>query len=351
MILVFVGAGGSAAVDREQYPTTRRFFEKLPDDIKNHPLYPPLCSFLTKQKGGEENIDIEDLIGTLDEFQALHEIIRNSKTFMGWTIQGNNSAGGHTDISHLNSLQDNHVRVLTDTLKRRVYQFYGKIPPMKELETWVLLLRGLQKIDPDIEIFTTNYDRVLEEATQSAGTNIEYGIGPSSNRIDSCLDLSFWTFEKRPFSNGRRGLLTKLHGSVNWQHYNEGILMAPPRPTQHLMNHCILYPGHKGEPTEEPFITFHEHLRNVVQGEKYGELVSALFIGFAFRDQTINRILEELPENIISHIIIEGGERERGEISSRVPFTGTFEVNVKGLTREAVPALLDHISVEVKSRF
>ena len=35
MILVFVGAGGSAAVDLDQYPTTVEFFESLPGEIKN----------------------------------------------------------------------------------------------------------------------------------------------------------------------------------------------------------------------------------------------------------------------------------------------------------------------------
>ena len=226
-------------------------------------------------------------------------------------------------------------------------QFYGKIPPVEKLETWALLLKGLQEIHPDIEIFTTNYDRVLEEVTRRTEMNIEYGIDPS-NRIDNYLDLSFWTFEKRPLPHGRTGLLTKLHGSVNWQHYNGGIVMATPRPTDYLGNHCILYPGHKGEPTEEPFVTFHEHLRNVVQGEMYGGLVSALFIGFAFRDQAINRILAELPENITSHIIVKGDEREIKEITLRVPFKGTFSVHSGGLTRESALDVYRIIDHEVK---
>ncbi len=33
MILVFVGAGGSATVDPKQYPTTVEFFSRLPDNI------------------------------------------------------------------------------------------------------------------------------------------------------------------------------------------------------------------------------------------------------------------------------------------------------------------------------
>ena len=69
MILVFVGAGGSAAVDPEQYPTTVGFFEKLPDEIKSDPLFIKVCEFLMDQQG-KEIVDIENVLETLDEFQA-----------------------------------------------------------------------------------------------------------------------------------------------------------------------------------------------------------------------------------------------------------------------------------------
>ena len=70
MILVFVGAGGSAAVDPEQYPTTVEFFNRLPDDIEEAPLFIQICAFLEIRKYGQP-IDIEEILWTLDELATL----------------------------------------------------------------------------------------------------------------------------------------------------------------------------------------------------------------------------------------------------------------------------------------
>ena len=51
MILVFVGAGGSAAVDPEQYPTTLRFFEKLPEEIQKNELFVRVADFFRSNLG------------------------------------------------------------------------------------------------------------------------------------------------------------------------------------------------------------------------------------------------------------------------------------------------------------
>ena len=68
MILVFVGAGGSAAVNPDQYPTTVEFFKRLPGDITQEPLFVCIREFLEARKGGKE-IDIEEVLWNLDEFR------------------------------------------------------------------------------------------------------------------------------------------------------------------------------------------------------------------------------------------------------------------------------------------
>ena len=330
MILVFAGAGGSAAVDPEQYPVTRRFFEKLPADIKKHDLYEPLCQFLATQKE-EEKIDIEDLVETLDEFQTLHKIMGDSETFMGWVIQGSARVVSHTNISQLITMERNYVRTLNDMIKRYVYTLYGKPPAIERLSDWALLLKGLKEIDPAIEIFTTNYDRVLEDLIKEAKMDIEYGI--VHDGIDTYVDPSFWSPENMSLPRHRRGLLTKLHGSVSWQHLNERITIAPPRPTGNHENHCILYPGYKGVPTEEPFRAFHEHLRNVMR-RVYGPLTAAVFVGYAFRDDYINSILAELPPKTWTCFITKSDELLDSEPPPGAPRTSEFVHFTKGLTRK-----------------
>ena len=46
MILVFAGAGASAAIDSKKYPTTEGFFNNLSESIKNDPLFVVVKEFL-----------------------------------------------------------------------------------------------------------------------------------------------------------------------------------------------------------------------------------------------------------------------------------------------------------------
>ena len=88
MILVFAGAGSSAAVDPKQYPTTAEFFNRLPDNIKQDPLFSQVHEFLATQKG-EQPIDIEEILWTLDELRDYCKVSLNTETISGWILEGN----------------------------------------------------------------------------------------------------------------------------------------------------------------------------------------------------------------------------------------------------------------------
>ena len=343
MILLFVGAGGSAAVDPEQYPVARRFFEKLPAEITNHGLYEPLRQFVSREKD-EKEIDIEDLIGVLDEFQAQYKIMTDSRTFMGWVIQGSVPLVSSTKISSLTALQNEHVRPLNDRIKRQVYQFYGTPPAPEKLPMWIVLLQGLSQIDSCLEIFTTNYDIVLEEAIEHAQVHVNDGLDRKGRKTR--LDLDFWKPPKEDL--GKRGLLTKLHGSVDWQRENGAIIVGSSRFTDRHENHCLLYPGYKGVPDTEPFISFHDHLRNVVRRE-YGPLTAAVFVGFAFRDEYINTILAELPSETPVFLItkLEGSLLDSG-LPLSVPFSVTMAHSGDGLTEKTAAYCLSHLHDQIK---
>ena len=78
------------------------------------------------------------------------------------------------------------------------------------------------------------------------------------------MQTHLWEPANRP----ETGLLTKLHGSVDWRYLTEDLVVVRDAGfSGNRHKHCILYPGYKGEPKEEPFRRFHEHLRRVVQGE------------------------------------------------------------------------------------
>ena len=345
MILVFVGAGGSAAVDPKQYPTTDKFFEKLPREITKAPLFPKVRKFLTDQRG-KKTIDIEDVLEALGELHETFKKMNDPTNIVGQAMGGQlgSIAGINFDAfqGSIAAWEGDLITPLKDKINEQVYKFYGTPPAPEKVSAWIQLLKELKKIDPAIEIFTTNYDRVLEDATKQADMNMEYGV--VHDGLDTYVDYSLWGPRKRPLPNNRRGLLTKLHGSVDWQRLDGNITRSAPRFTGDHQNHCILYPGHKGTPTEEPFISFHEHLRTVVRGE-YEPLSAAIFIGFAFRNDYINTILSDLPPATPTCFITKSdGESIDSKPPARAPFTNSCLHLRGGLTEKAAETCIDQFA-------
>ena len=331
MILVFVGAGGSAAVDPEQYPTTVEFFNRLPDDIKADPLFSFFHEFLETQKGVQP-IDIEEILWTLDELQKYCKASLNTETISGWIMEENRIHrlfGNVPDLSHLLSgmrhLEEHQIENLTSNINALVYDFYAPTPSTDKLLDWVQLFQGLTEPELPIEIFTTNYDRVLESVINAAEINVE--TGRNFDGIQTRLDTTLWDTPGKSIDNNC-GRLTKLHGSVDWQLSNEGINVSEIFTGNH-QQHLILYPGYKGEPDEAPFVQFHEHLQAVVQ-----QADAAIFIGYAFRDDYINTILSELPSEIPKFVI------NRDDALPDFSFLNGCQHLNDGLTEESVETCL-----------
>ena len=103
--------------------------------------------------------------------------------------------------------------------------------------------------------------------------------------------------------------------------------------TEDPKKHSILYPGFKGEPDEEPFIKFHEHLRAVVSNA-----AAAIFIGFAFRDEYINTILSGLRSDIPRYVI------NKDAPLPDLAFLEGCEHSNEGFTAEAVEDGIKHLA-------
>ena len=344
MILVFVGAGGSAAVDREQYPTTARFFEKLPGSIKKNSLFKRVTEFIENTKKDGESIDIEEVLWNLSEIQEYSRVPNNPETPVGWVMEkdffrkffGFNEAP--TLLDGLSRLEENHITPLISEINVQVYERYATLPSGTEkVSAWIQLFKGLAQIDPIIEIFTTNYDRVLEYVIEQAEINVETGQHPRFDQRE--LNWIRWDALDMDFP-GECGLLTKLHGSVNWHREDKSIVIGPSRFTGSHNNHVILYPGNKGKPTEEPFQTFHKHLQAVVQRAKM-----ALFIGFSFRDEYINTILSDLPQKTPKFVITKSaGKQIDNTPPTGAPLTGNCLHWRGGFTEETAEDCLGEIS-------
>ena len=102
--------------------------------------------------------------------------------------------------------------------------------------------------------------------------------------------MGLWNHPGLPLDDGY-GRLTKLHGSVDWQRHlgSNDYIFTCPVYTGDLQKQVALFPGGtKKEPGEWPFVKFYKHFERSVERAK-----QFAFIGFSFRDEYINRILQE----------------------------------------------------------
>ena len=217
MILLFVGAGGSAAVDAEQYPTTIEFFNRLPDDVVQNSLFSRIQEFLTDAPSHNgDPIDIEKILWELDNLQKYLTSSISKDCVAGWFMV-------HDYLTKLNCLAtrnpkyadgfkdiiDAYVKPLQNRINGLVHKFYLELPGRAKLVHWMFFLRGLKTHDPSIEIFTTNYDLVLESAIEKAVVEIETGRIPGSPpSLPSVLDTTLW--DRPRATQGTKGRLTKL---------------------------------------------------------------------------------------------------------------------------------------------
>jgi hypothetical protein len=157
--------------------------------------------------------------------------------------------------------------------------------------------------DTPIELFTTNYDLMLEAALEGAMVPYFDGFIGSVNpffspeSVDS--DLANQDSSTRPPRSWTR--LWKLHGSVNWtlQHDDKPIKYrvvrsGAPRPSE-VGDDLMIFPSREKylESRKLPFITFQDRFRRFASN---GE--SAIFImGYSFLDQHLNEILFQALRN------------------------------------------------------
>lgn len=332
MILLFVGAGGSAAVDAEQYPTTVEFFKRLPDNIVQSRLFFLVRNFLTNAPSHNgASIDIEKILWELDNLQDYLMSSISKDCVEGWFIWNDYMAtlDGRAIRSPdyadgFKKIVEDYVEPLRKDINDLVHEFYVRRPGRDKLVDWKFFLRGLEAYGPNIEIFTTNYDLVLESAIEKAVVKIETG---RASGLQTTLDTTLW--DRPGATQGTKGRLTKLHGSVDWQLGDNSITCSDVY-TGDPQKQSILYPGFKGPPTKEPFIKFHEHLRAVVDHAD-----AAAFIGFAFRDEYINGILSNLRAEIPKCVICKDAQQ------LDVPFSGRVVHFGEGFSKESISRCME----------
>ena len=309
-VILFAGAGASAALDPETYPTTAAFFEKLPKPIREDQLFLITESHLKDTIPPPAALDIEQILGRLAQFHdSLSPIIDDERHALAKMMKLNeirvllpNSTVNWEHLELEAGKLQRRATALTDKIHEEIYNLYGTPPADEQLDrTWFPLLRRLAKQGTSTDIFTTNYDLVLEVTADRLKPDVVIANGRTIAGASTILDTSLWgPIENENRSSAKAEIrVTKLHGSLDWHRDGKTIRWGNPSFMGDHARHVILYPAFKGKPEHELFRTFHDYFRKTLT-----RVTHAVFIGFAFRDEYLNDLLtQHFPDDATALIV------------------------------------------------
>ena len=177
----------------------------------------------------------------------------------------------------------------------------------KEMTANILVMRrfiawlGISNNQKVKEIFTTNYDLIVERSLEE--NEIPYfdgfvgGYEPffwpeSIEKEISCNDLTYnWV------------RLWKIHGSLNWEFKNDSSKIIRTSRKETPANELVIYPSKEkyNLSRKQPFIAYFDRLKQYLRN---GEMTFVMS-GYSFADQHINDIiLSALRENTLLFCVV-----------------------------------------------
>jgi len=170
--------------------------------------------------------------------------------------------------------------------------------------------------DARIQLFTTNYDTLFEQAANKAGFVIIDGFSFTHPRefAGKWFDLDIVNREKTRLKQEESFVskvfhLYKLHGSLNWTRENERIIQK-----DNTENPLIIYPAsEKYESSyEQPYFEMMSRFQQAVRKEE----TCLIVIGFGFQDKHIKSVIVEAVEQNPSFQLLIVNYNGKGSISS-----------------------------------
>jgi len=266
------GAGSSMAVG---IPGILQLTTQIENDLD--PKYAAAFTLLKDACGAEGN-SIEAI---LNKLRILRDLIGTNETETYYGIVGKTFA------------QEFDMAICSIISKLVSKTKVTSIEPHLGFANWLFKYQG-NRINP-IELFTTNYDLLFEEAFEEKKYPYFDGFVGSINPfiIPECIDAE----NSKQYSNVYVPIswlrLWKIHGSINWYLYKDGAgKNRITRNTGRTVNpgdEIMIFPSRQkyDESRRLPFLLFHDRLRKYLSSGESMLLVN----GYSFGDEHINEIL------------------------------------------------------------
>lgn len=160
---------------------------------------------------------------------------------------------------------------------------------------------------PRVEVFTTNYDTLFEQAAKVAGIVVMDGFSFSMPRVFSGrnFDLDIVNRARSRMKNEENFIpnvirLMKLHGSVDWKKADGNVLQCDPKDN---VDALMIYPSSDkySFSYDQPYFEMMSRFQTAVRREE----ILLIVAGFGFRDKHLNNvIIEAVKQNPSFHLLI-----------------------------------------------
>jgi hypothetical protein len=208
---------------------------------------------------GKDYFSVEDMLTQIRSLRA---------------VAGNAEVRG-LSAEHLDKLDKEICQIIYELVDKALPNFKT---PYHDVASWVDSIRR----ENPIEVFTTNYDLLMEQAFEDA--KVPYFDGFAGVR-EPFFDLRAMEEDVLP---PRWARLWKLHGSINWyQADDKGVFRGNAKSDRGLKR--VIHPSHLKyqESRRLPYLAMLDRLRAFLKHPT----ATLLTCGYSYRDEHINEII------------------------------------------------------------
>lgn len=196
-------------------------------------------------------------------------------------------------------------------------------------QDFIRKLTARKPSEPRLQLYTTNYDTLFEQAARRMNYVIIDGFSLSYPRVFNGTNFDFdIVFREHTRVKQEESFvpnvfqLFKLHGSIDWEKNSKGQILQKEKSD----NPCIIYPAsEKYESSyDQPYFEMMSHFQQTLRKEN----TLLIVVGFGFKDKHIQNVIKEASlQNHNLHILIvcygqtkkEGKRVDSGIVSDLVP--------------------------------
>lgn len=206
-------------------------------------------------------------------------------------------------------------------------------------QDFIRKLTARKPSEPRLQLYTTNYDTLFEQAARRMNYVIIDGFSLSYPRVFNGTNFDFdIVFREHTRVKQEESFvpnvfqLFKLHGSIDWEKNSKGQILQKEKSD----NPCIIYPAsEKYESSyDQPYFEMMSHFQQTLRKEN----TLLIVVGFGFKDKHIQNVIKEASlQNHNLHVLIvcygqiekEGKRVDSGITSGLVPDFIDKDLNVR----------------------